>query len=182
MVVWSHFLHQKRFRQQLRELLPHDPTDVALGHVGGILCGADKLSRMARLQSDPAVAEVLGIEAVASPSALSRFFDVFTQRICQGLSGLHRHSPKNAPSSVPLPTALGGSTAGASQPASASARTAKSLSDPNASPLTPHPVPPSSAAYAQMATSITSATLPTPQPNQRFSCTARSSDSHPVHF
>ena len=43
-VVWSHFLHQKRFRRQLREVLPHcptspnayDPTDVALGYVGGI--------------------------------------------------------------------------------------------------------------------------------------------------
>src|SRR5262249_53461556 len=52
MVVWSHFLHQKRFRQQLREVLPHapispnayDPTDVALGYIG-ILCRADKLSR-----------------------------------------------------------------------------------------------------------------------------------------
>ncbi|HPI66145.1 MAG TPA: hypothetical protein PK202_12640, partial [Verrucomicrobiota bacterium] len=74
MIVWSHFLHQKRFRNQLRELLPHaptspnayDPTDVALGYVGGILCGADKLSRVAWLQSDPAIAQVLGIEAVAS--------------------------------------------------------------------------------------------------------------------
>jgi hypothetical protein len=64
MVVWSHFLHQKRFREQLREVLPHapsspnayDPTDVALGYIGGILCGADKLSRVAWLQSDPAIA------------------------------------------------------------------------------------------------------------------------------
>ena len=40
MVVWSHFLHQKCFRRQLREVLPHcptspnayDPTDVALGY------------------------------------------------------------------------------------------------------------------------------------------------------
>lgn len=97
MVVWSHFLHQKRFRQQLRRVLPHDPTspnaydptDVALGYVGGILAGADKLSRVAWLQSDPAVAQVLGIEAVPSQSTLSRFFDVFTQRTCQVLSGLH---------------------------------------------------------------------------------------------
>ena len=48
MIVWSHFLQQKRFRHQLRAVLPHtptspnayDPTDVALGYVGGILCGA----------------------------------------------------------------------------------------------------------------------------------------------
>jgi hypothetical protein len=38
-IVWSHFLQQKRFRQQLREVLPHDPvspnaydpTDVGAG-------------------------------------------------------------------------------------------------------------------------------------------------------
>gem|GEM_PF-5998777 len=85
LIVRSHFLRQKRFRQQLREVLPHDPTspnaydptDVALGYVGGILAGADKLSRVAWLQSDAAVAEVLGIEAVASESTLSRFFGVF---------------------------------------------------------------------------------------------------------
>jgi hypothetical protein len=100
MIVWSHFLHQKGFRQQLREALPHaptspnayDPTDVALGYVGGILCGADKLSRVAWLQSDPAVAQVLGIEAVASQSTLSRFFEVFTQGSCNVLCGLHRQA------------------------------------------------------------------------------------------
>lgn len=106
MIVWSHFLHQKRFRHQLREVLPHDPTspnaydptDVALGYVGGILCGADKLSRVAGLQSDPAVAEVLGLEAVPSQSTLSRFFDVFTQRTCQVLSGLHPRALYSLPS------------------------------------------------------------------------------------
>ncbi len=54
MIVWSHFLHQKRFRPQLRAVLPHQPrspnayapTDIALGYVGGILTGADRLSRM----------------------------------------------------------------------------------------------------------------------------------------
>jgi Transposase DDE domain group 1 len=106
MIVWSHFLQQKRFRHQLRQVLPHaptspnayDPTDVALGYVGGILCGADKLSRVAWLQSDPAVAEVLGVEAVASQSTLSRFFSVFTQPTCQGLSGLHREAVYRLPS------------------------------------------------------------------------------------
>ena len=76
MIVWSHFLRQKRLRHQLREVLPHaptspnayDPTDVALGYLGGILCGADKLSRVAWLQSDPAIPEVLGVEAIASQS------------------------------------------------------------------------------------------------------------------
>ena len=106
MIVWSHFLHQKRFRQQLREVLPHapsspnayDPTDVALGYMGGILCGADKLSRVAWLQSDPAIAQVLGIEAVASQSTLSRFFDAFSQKTCNDLSGLHQQAVYALPS------------------------------------------------------------------------------------
>jgi hypothetical protein len=50
MVLWSHVLHQKRFRRELAQVLPHDPTspnayeptDIALGLVGGVLCGADK--------------------------------------------------------------------------------------------------------------------------------------------
>lgn len=59
------------------------------GYLGGILAGADKLSRVAWLQSDPAVAQVLGIEAVPSQSTLSRFFGAFTQRSCQALAALH---------------------------------------------------------------------------------------------
>jgi hypothetical protein len=97
LIVWSHFLHQQNFRRQLDAALPHAPTspnafapaDIALGYLGGILAGADKLSRVAWLQSDPAVAEVLGIEAVPSQSTLSRFFAAFTQRSCQALAGLH---------------------------------------------------------------------------------------------
>ena len=106
MIVWSHFLHQKSFRQRLREVLPHcptspnayDPTDVALGYVGGILCGADKLSRVAWLQSDPALSQVLGVEAIASQSTLSRFFEVFGQRTCNALNGLHRQAVGSLPS------------------------------------------------------------------------------------
>jgi len=106
MIVWSHFLHQKRFRQQLCRVLPHAPTspnayapaDVALGYIGGILCGADKLSRVAWLQSDPAIAQVLGVEAVASQSTLSRFFNVFSQRSCNQLTGLHRQAVQALPS------------------------------------------------------------------------------------
>ena len=106
MIVWSHFLHQKRFRQQLGQVLPHaptspnayDPRDVALGYVGGILCGADKLSRVAWLQSDPAIAQVLGIEAVASQSTLSRFFVAFSQSSCDLLAGLHQQAVWTLPS------------------------------------------------------------------------------------
>jgi len=106
MIVWSNFLHQRGFRQQLRKVLPHhptspnayDPTDVALGFLGGILCGGDKLSRIAWLQSDPAIAEVLGIEAVASQSTLSRFFEAFSQRSCTDLGALHQHAMQALPS------------------------------------------------------------------------------------
>jgi hypothetical protein len=112
MVVWSHFLHQKRFRHELTQALPHDPTspnayeptDIALGFVGGVLCGADKLSRVAWLQSDPAVAEVLGIEAVPSQSTLSRFFAVFTQPTNDRLARLHGWAASK------LPSAKGGYT------------------------------------------------------------------------
>src|SRR3954468_9167654 len=106
MAVWSQFLHQRGFRDDLRKRLPHaptspnayDPSDVALGYVGGILCGADKLSRVACLQSDAAIAQVLGIEAVASQSTLSRFFEAFSQGSCNALAGLHRQALGALPS------------------------------------------------------------------------------------
>ena len=106
MALWSHFLKQKDFRGQLRSVLPHaptspnayDPTDTALGYLGGILCGADKLSRVAWLQSDPALAEVLGIEAVASQSTFSRFFGVFTRKHCEGFGALYRRAAHSLPS------------------------------------------------------------------------------------
>jgi len=55
MTVWSHFLQQKKFCAELAAVLPHEPTspnadaptDIALGYLGGILAGADTLSRMA---------------------------------------------------------------------------------------------------------------------------------------
>ena len=106
MVLWSHFLHQKRFRHELAQVLPHDPTspnayvptDIALGFIGGVLCGADKLSRVAWLQSDPAVADVLGIEAVPSQSTLSRFFAIFTQPANDRLARLHGWAVGKLPS------------------------------------------------------------------------------------
>jgi hypothetical protein len=106
MIVWSHFLQQRKFRQQLRQALPHqptspnayDPADVALGYMGGVLAGADKLSRVAWLQSDAALAQVLGVEAIASQSTLSRFFGVFSQSACQALQGLHRQALSALPS------------------------------------------------------------------------------------
>ena len=106
MAVWSHFLRQQGFRAELRKVLPHqptspnayDPVDTALGFLGGILSGADKLSRVAWLRSDRALAQVLGIEAVASESTLSRFFAPFTQPANDQLARLHRWAAGQLPS------------------------------------------------------------------------------------
>jgi len=78
LAVWTRFITEQGLRAELRRVLPHaptspnayDPTDTALGFIGGILCGADKLARVAHLAHDPAVAEVLGIEAIPSQSTL----------------------------------------------------------------------------------------------------------------
>jgi hypothetical protein len=98
MAVWSQFLQKKGFRKRLGEVLPHcptspnayDPADIGLGFVGGILCGADKLSRVGWLAQDVAVAEVLGIEAVPSQSTLTRFFQAFSQKSNEGMNALNR--------------------------------------------------------------------------------------------
>jgi hypothetical protein len=82
LAVWRRFITERGLREELRAVLSYaptspnayDPCDTALGFIGGILCGADKLARVAHLAHDPAVAEVLGIEAVPSQSMLSRFF------------------------------------------------------------------------------------------------------------
>jgi hypothetical protein len=105
LAVWSRFITERGLREELRTVLPHapsspnayDPTDTALGFIGGILCGADKLARVAHLAHDPAVAEVLGIEAVPSQSTLSRFFARCGRSACESLSGLHRWALQDLP-------------------------------------------------------------------------------------
>ena len=106
MAVWSGFLQKRGVREQLDKVLPHEPTspnayvptDVALGLMGGVLCGADKLSRISYLRQDPAIAEVLGVEAVGSQSTLSRFLGSFTQWASDGLNGLHLWAAGRLPS------------------------------------------------------------------------------------
>jgi len=103
---WSAFLHKRQVRQELERVLPQQPTspnayvpsDVALGLLGGIICGADKLSRVAYLRQDAAIAEVLGIESVASQSTLSRFLAGFDQAASNGLNELHRWAVGRLPS------------------------------------------------------------------------------------
>jgi hypothetical protein len=53
---------------------------------------------LAWLQSDAALAHVLGVEAIASQSTLSRFFGVFNQPACNLLQGLHRQAIYGLPS------------------------------------------------------------------------------------
>ncbi len=106
MAFWSAFLHKRKVREQLRSFLPqaptspnaYDPTDVALGLMGGIICGADKLSRVAHLRCDPAMAEVLGIEEVASESTLSRFLNGFEEGASNALNRLHQWAMGRLPS------------------------------------------------------------------------------------
>jgi hypothetical protein len=106
MALWSAFLRKRKVREQLRTLLPqtptspnaYNPTDVALGLMGGILSGADKLSRVAYLRNDPALAQVLGIEAVASQSTLSRFLNEFDAASSTGLNALHGWAASRLPS------------------------------------------------------------------------------------
>jgi hypothetical protein len=103
--VWTRSITEQGLRAELRRVLPHaptgpnayDPCDTALGFIGGILCGADKLSRVAHLAHDPAVAEVLGIEAIPSQSTLSRFFARCGRSAAEALSGLHAWAMRELP-------------------------------------------------------------------------------------
>jgi hypothetical protein len=105
LAVWTRFITERGLREQLRAVLPHaptspnayDPCDTALGFIGGILCGADKLARVAHLAHAPAVAEVLGIEAVPSQSTLPRFFARCGRSAGEALSGLHRWALEELP-------------------------------------------------------------------------------------
>lgn len=103
--MWTRFITEQGLRAELRRVLPHaptganayDPCDTALGFIGGILCGADKLSRVAHLAHDPAVAEVLGIEEIPSQSTLSRFFARCGRSAAEALSGLHAWAMRELP-------------------------------------------------------------------------------------
>ena len=106
MALWSGFLHKCGVRSQLAKVMPYEPSspnayepiDVAVGFLGGVLCGADKLSRVAYLGQDNAIAQVLGIEAMASQSTLSRFLAHFDQGASDKLNGLHRWALGRLPS------------------------------------------------------------------------------------
>lgn len=105
-VLWSAFLRKVRFRDFLRTLLPHrpqahnalTPSDVALGFLGGVLLGADKLARVGWLAQDAALADVLGIERIPSQSTLTRFLGFFREAASQRLQELYPWMLRRLPS------------------------------------------------------------------------------------
>jgi hypothetical protein len=106
MAFWSSFLHKRKVRKQLATVMPQEPTnpnayaptDVALGLLGGVICDADKLSRVAYLRHDAAIAQVLGVEAVPSQSTLSRFLAAFDEEASNRLNELHQGALGRLPS------------------------------------------------------------------------------------
>lgn len=69
--------------------------------MGGILSGADKLSRVAYLRHDPATAEVLGIEAVPSESTWSHLFGESAAASSQRMTAWHAWALRRLPSLRP---------------------------------------------------------------------------------
>jgi hypothetical protein len=95
MLSLAGYLFRKKFPGLLERMLPHQPTspnalaprDIALSFLAGVIAGADKLTRVARLRSDPLPPEILQVKRVPSQSTLSRFFAAFTQAANQSCFG-----------------------------------------------------------------------------------------------
>lgn len=99
LALMSSFLAKIGWRAALANALPQRPTspnayapvDIALGFMAGVLAGADKFSRVGQLCGDPALPEILGMEAVPSQPTLTRFFSGFSLRAnTVGFGALHR--------------------------------------------------------------------------------------------
>jgi Transposase DDE domain. len=113
LVLMNSFWKRMGWRKALAAALPHRPTspnayrpvEIALGFMAGVLSGADKLSRVGQLCGDPALPEVLGVEAIASQPTLTRFFAGFSFAAnTMGFGSLYRHLLRR------LPTQKGGYT------------------------------------------------------------------------
>lgn len=89
------YLFKKKFPDMLQRILPHRPTSpnalapthIALSFLAGVIAGADKLTRVAHLRSDPLLPEILQVKRVPSQSTLSRFFSSFSQAANQNCFG-----------------------------------------------------------------------------------------------
>jgi hypothetical protein len=85
LLTFAGFLHWHRFDQVLARVMPqfkqrrrgYQPFEYALGFLAGILAGAKKLTQVAHLRRDVMLAPLLAIQAIASQSAFSRFFQRF---------------------------------------------------------------------------------------------------------
>lgn len=78
------FLQWLGWKSKLDEVLPErtspnasSASDVAMSFMAAILAGAKKLAHVTALVGDPVMPATLGIQKVASPSALSRYFGRF---------------------------------------------------------------------------------------------------------
>jgi Transposase DDE domain group 1 len=86
LLTFAGFLHWHCFGALLARVLPqfkqrrrgYQPFEYALGFLVGILAGAKKLTQVAHLRRDLMLAPLLAIQAIASQSAFSRFFQHFT--------------------------------------------------------------------------------------------------------
>jgi Transposase DDE domain group 1 len=95
MLSWAGYLFKKKVPELLGRMLPHQPSspnamvpaEIALGFLAGVVAGADKLTRVAHLRTDPLLPEVLQVERIASQSTLSRFFNGFSQAANQSCFG-----------------------------------------------------------------------------------------------
>jgi Transposase DDE domain group 1 len=79
------FLHWHGFKQKLERWLPprtspngSPASEVALSFMVGVLAGAKKLAQVGFLRGDPMLPSLLGIQKMASQSALSRYFKKFS--------------------------------------------------------------------------------------------------------
>jgi hypothetical protein len=82
--AFAGFLHWHQLAVLLHRLLPHGTSPnshpgegIGLSFIAGILSGAKKLAHVAFLRRDPALPELLQIEAISSQPTLSRFFGRF---------------------------------------------------------------------------------------------------------
>src|SRR5438309_10677449 len=53
------------------------PVEIALGFIGGILAGANKLTRIGHLRQEPLLGELMDIKRLPSQSTLSRLLACF---------------------------------------------------------------------------------------------------------
>src|SRR5207237_8813343 len=83
-MFWG-FVHLRKFRAVLDSAMPYVPSspnvlrpvEIALGFIGGILAGANKVQRSGHLRQDPLLGELMDIKRLPSQSTLSRFLARF---------------------------------------------------------------------------------------------------------